>query len=304
MRNILIVWLTCWSLVLCAQAPPGMSYQAVIRDAGGELVTERPVGVRLSILQGGVEGAAVYTETHRPDANANGLVSLVIGQGDPVHGDLAGINWADGPYFLKTETDPGGGSDYSISGTTQLLSVPYALHATTAERLAPAQAGSRYIGELYGGGIVFHIWRGPDGEEHGLIASLNNLSTGHMWSNVQYTLIGPDAQSIWDGAANTQAIIAQDGHTTSAAQLCTDYTGGGLTDWYLPAIDELILLYNQRYDINRNLAETPGADLVEYWYWTSTENAFNDARHFYFYLGSTNSSFKYKESFVRAVRRF
>ena len=116
-----------------AQSPEKMSYQAVIRDASDNLITDTQIGMQISILQGSASGTAVYVETQVPTTNANGLVSLEIGAGTVESGDFATIDWANGPYFIKTETDPTGGTSYSITGTSQLLSVPFALHAKTAE---------------------------------------------------------------------------------------------------------------------------------------------------------------------------
>ena len=121
------------------QSPEKMSYQAVIRNTNGELVKNTTIGIQVSILQGGVSGTVVYAETQKPVTNANGLVTLVIGDGNVVSGNLGSINWGNGPYFIKTETDPSGGSNYTITGTSQLLSVPFALHATTAESLTNPQ---------------------------------------------------------------------------------------------------------------------------------------------------------------------
>jgi len=114
---------------LFAQAPQMMSYQAVIRNASNALITNTTVGMRLSILQGSEFGASVYVETQTPITNANGLVSLEIGNGTVILGTFSNIDWSNGPYFVKTETDPTGGSTYSIIGTNQLMSVPYALYA-------------------------------------------------------------------------------------------------------------------------------------------------------------------------------
>jgi hypothetical protein len=118
------------------QSPARMSYQAVIRNSSNNLVTASPVGMRISILQGSASGPAEYVETQLPTSNANGLVTVEIGGGTLVSGDFTNINWSNGPYFIKTETDPTGGSTYTITGTSQLLSVPYAFYAKTAETAA------------------------------------------------------------------------------------------------------------------------------------------------------------------------
>ncbi|AWI25929.1 hypothetical protein HYN49_08465 [Flavobacterium pallidum] len=120
------------SATLFAQAPQKMSYQSVIRNASGDLITETPISVRISIVKNDPAGIAVYVETHATTTNENGLASLEIGAGTPVTGTFSGINWGGGNYFIKTETDPEGGSNYSIVGTSQLLSVPYALYSGTS----------------------------------------------------------------------------------------------------------------------------------------------------------------------------
>jgi hypothetical protein len=120
-----------------AQSPQLMSYQAVVRNSSNALVTNQAVGMRISILQGSATGTAVYVETQTPTTNANGLASLQIGGGTAVTGTFSAINWAAGPYYIKTETDPTGGSNYTITGTNQMLSVPYALYAASAGNLIP-----------------------------------------------------------------------------------------------------------------------------------------------------------------------
>lgn len=112
-----------------AQAPNKMSYQAIIRNSSNVLVTNSAVGMRISILQTSPSGTAVYVETQTPTTNTNGLVSIEIGGGTILSGNFSTIDWANGPYFIKTETDPTGGTSYTIAGTSELLSVPYALYS-------------------------------------------------------------------------------------------------------------------------------------------------------------------------------
>ena len=119
------------SLSTYAQSPEKMSYQAVVRDANNTLVSNQTVGMQISILQSTISGTVVYTETHSVDTNINGLVSLEIGNGNSSD-NFSEIDWSAGPYFIKTETDPTGGSSYTITGTSQLMSVPFALYATTS----------------------------------------------------------------------------------------------------------------------------------------------------------------------------
>ena len=117
---------------LYAQAPQKMTYQAVVRNTSDVLITNTTVGMQMSILQSSPAGIAVYIETQAPTTNINGLATIEIGAGTVVAGNFANIDWSAGPYYLKTEIDPNGGAVYSISGTTQLLSVPYALYAESA----------------------------------------------------------------------------------------------------------------------------------------------------------------------------
>ncbi len=131
LNSILIVLFLATSVF--AQSPEKMSYQAVIRNSSNQLVTSHVVGMKISILQGSINGTPVYVETQTPTTNANGLATIEIGSGTVLSGVFSTINWSNGLYFIKTETDPTGSTSYSITGTSQLLSVPYALYAKTAD---------------------------------------------------------------------------------------------------------------------------------------------------------------------------
>jgi hypothetical protein len=536
-----------------AQSPDKMSYQAVIRNAAGNLVTSSDVGVKISILKTSEIGTPVFSETHTATTNANGLISIEIGGGSNISGSIAGIDWSDGPYFIQVETDPDGGIAYSITVTSQLLTVPYALHAKTAETVETysetdpdfndwdksngisitesqisdlshfsnldetdplysasvassitssdtfnwnnpatvvesdpyytawdkstgisitesqisdldhftnsdetdpvytawnkssgisitesqisnldhftnsdetdqvfgasiasgitgtdttywnnkldsytetdpiyaawnkssgisitesqisdlnhftnsdetdqvfgasiasgitgtdttywnnkldsytetdpvygisvassintadtanwnAAASKHYIGELFGGGIIFYVY---DNGQHGLIASLADLDggTGWVWSDVTLDAGGAEA-TYFDGVANTATIIAQTGHTTSAAQLCDTYSNDGFTDWYLPSNCELILLAKTALTLYTVLAADgdPGtyglkiSNIPPYGnYWSSTGLGTNQAKMFDLrdnVILNNDKSFMHR---VRAIRAF
>lgn len=330
---------------LWAQSPEKMSYQAVVRDGSNNLVTSSAVGMQISILQGSPSGTAVYVETQTPTTNANGLVSIEIGAGTVVSGDFTTINWANGPYFIKTETDPTGGTNYTITGTSQLLSVPYALHAKTAETItgtitetdpifgasvasgitgtdttnwnnkqdqlvagtnitivgntiSATGGGSTnnfYLGQDTLGGIVFYIYIGSDGNQHGLIVNKNESTA--QWQSSSTTT---NATRSWDGVYNTGLMTA-----SPAANYVNGLTDGGFTDWYLPSIDELSLLWHNCFHANKGLNDV-GATLLSNtaYYWSSTEVNAPGAFAFRFSLGIAVNGNKADTYSVRAVRAF
>ncbi|MBM3917768.1 MAG: DUF1566 domain-containing protein [Sphingomonadales bacterium] len=298
-----------------------MSYQAVIRDNSNVLVVNSAVGMQISILQGSVNGAVVYVETQTPTSNTNGLVSIEIGAGTVVSGTFAAIDWVNGPFFIQTETDPTGGANYSIIGTSQLLSVPYALYAKTSGSSIPGPQGpagpagsgggfTHYIGEKFGGGVVFHVWKDSVGVEHGLVVATTELPQ-QVWSNVDFFNTGGTAWSDWDGLNNSNGIVAQQGHTNSAAKACLDFISGGQSDWYLPSIDELKLLCSNGFNVNQSLASIQGASQLGVGgsgqYWSSTENSFGSTAARIFLLGQFSTGFSTKDvatNYVRAIRKF
>ena len=420
-----------------AQSPEKMSYQAVVRDAGNALVATQAVGMQISILQGGATGTAVYVETQTPTTNANGLVSLEIGTGTLVSGDFTTIDWANDTYFIKTETDPTGGISYTITGTSQLMSVPYALHSKTAESITgtvsytetdpvfgasiangitatdttnwnnhtvdtdtqldstgvaglgyvagahtvdadtqldesavdgfvsnkgystgahtidtdtqldstgvsglgyvagahtidtdtqldesavddfvanngyssgahtdstaianmgftagsgSSSADNFYLGQDTLGGIVYYIYKDATGTQHGLI--VNKTESTAVWQ-ASGTLT--NANRTEDGAYNTSLM------TNSAA---ANYVTGLGTGWYLPSIDELGLLYYNRFTTNKALRAGGFTLLNTAGYWSSTEYLTTYAFSFGFFNGDADGSFKDSTLSVRAVRAF
>jgi hypothetical protein len=187
-------------------------------------------------------------------------------------------------------------------GTQQMMSVPYAFYAGKS-----ADGFRHWVGEAFGGGVVFYVYKDVLGDEHGLICSLTDLSTDAPWG-----LYGTDVQnceSSWDGAANTAAIIAAGAAAGSAAQLCDAYENGGFSDWYLPAIDEINLIYNAKYSINRSLSQISNAQIIQLndfpSYWSSSENNYIHGWTFSFNYSLTYEDInKNSNNYVRAVRAF
>ena len=172
-----------------------------------------------------------------------------------------------------------------------------------------------YIGELYGGGIVISVWK-VAGVEHGLIASLKNMTKlsaptdQFIWTTSAKAAIAvpsPFASSPYDGQINTTAILAQNGNALdTAAYICDQYSYGGFSDWYLPAIWELESCYSTADIVNAILGPTDGFKFgVNVIYWSSTERDAGQA-----YYKTFNSNYSYYVSkdinkfYVRAVRRF
>ena len=120
------------SLSSFGQTPEGFKYQAVVRNASNTILTNQAVGLRMTIQQDAIGGTTVYSETFATTTSANGLVNVEIGNGTPINGTFANINWANGPYFIETAVDVTGGTTYTVMGTSQLMSVPYALYAKTS----------------------------------------------------------------------------------------------------------------------------------------------------------------------------
>ncbi|WP_343632052.1 hypothetical protein [Fluviicola sp.] len=329
---------------LFSQAPQKMSYQAVIRNASNTLVTNQNVGMRISIIQGNPGGSTVYQETQTPSSNINGLVSIEIGAGTVVSGTFSAIDWAAGPYFVKTETDPAGGTNYTITGTSQLLSVPYALHAGSANENDPVFDASvaagitaadtanwnhhtdstdiaamgyvaglvKYeVGDFAQGGVVFYV---DETGQHGLVVAKNDLPTVR-WFAGTYGKTRGDGNGIFAGAANTvivigaQVSIGDDGDPYAAAT-CNELqiTEGATTysDWYLPTPAELELLGLNYTIVDATATANGGTNLLTSPYWSSKEASNTDANAVVITPGGTSvlSINKAATFNIRAMRRF
>ncbi|MBA7516910.1 hypothetical protein ES705_08959 [subsurface metagenome] len=314
-----------------SQSPQSFNYQAVVRDANGDLITNTAVGMQISILK---DGSPVCVEEFTPTTNAFGLVTLAIGSINTT--DFAAINWSTGTFSVKIELDPNGGTSYSDMGTSQLLSVPFALNAKTSEN-----AFSGNYSDLSGKPDLSDVVREPSGVQTGDMIYYNGSawtsidkptdskfryslewdftnnkpywkqvlpsvvfngktlyihpsdnSTGIAWYNGSY--VTTNATSTTDGEVNTVIIVTSQGVGDYAAKLCADLVAYGYDDWYLPAKDELNAIYLEK-------------DLIEgfspAYYWSSTEYNNTDAWGQDFSNGSQVSYAKYPTSRCRCVRK-
>ena len=130
--SILMAVLLLPIVALAQTVPQKMNYQGVARDNDGALITNQSIGLQLSIVSGTATGPVVYRERHGAYTNDFGLFNLKIGDGDPLFGTMEGIDWGAEPHYLWTELDANGGTTYQLMGTSELVSVPYALYAETS----------------------------------------------------------------------------------------------------------------------------------------------------------------------------
>lgn len=310
---LLALSLSFLNVIQAQNAPNAFNYSAVARNVDGLPISSTTIGIQIDILKTSPTGTSQYSENHFVKTDEYGLFNLVIGAGAIQSGSIATIDWSNDNYFLKVGMDTKGGTNFLTMGTTQLLSVPYALYAKNAGSVNGVDNFKHHIGEEFGGGVVFHVWKDSQGVEHGLIVDKVDLDKGNqVWSNVDQTLIGTSAQS-WDGMINSKAIVAQAGHTNSAAALCLNSTNGGFDDWYLPSLDEFDRLYHNIPDINASLRNIKDANQLlrednggSILYSTSTEGSSNSAWIFNFNGASTGSLGFTKNIgyWVRAIRSY
>lgn len=154
------------------------------------------------------------------------------------------------------------------------------------------------------GGVIFHRYL-EGGNQNYLVVSIEDQSTSQVWSNIDNVLIGPSAQSFWDGLSNSNAITGQTSFTNGAALTCLNYSVGIITDWYLPSSQELNKLWVNYLEVSKTLSQTPGAtELQPAYYWSSTESVNGSAWSFSFLFGVADYGDKTNTNYVRAIRKF
>jgi hypothetical protein len=201
-----------------------------------------------------------------------------------------------------THTDGSWVNTDIYSGEAFLNTVDQRIFVRTGANIKEIQFQNYWVGQSFGGGVIFHTYRDSNNIEHGLIVSTTNQSTSSAYSNIDTN--GAFAASRWNGQANTNALKAQTGATSGAWKVCDDYSSGGFSDWYLPSISELQLLWNNRYNVYKNWNNI-SQDLFIDNYWSSTEYDDDMASSFNFGSGLIDvNTLKNTSLYVRAIRQF
>jgi hypothetical protein len=343
--NTLCIALLCaffWMLpntALLAQTGDKMSYQAILRDAGGQLLINQKVTLKVNIRIGQAGGTILFSEQHQPTTNENGLVSVNVGGGNPILGSLGDISWDSGAFFIETQIDPKGGNQFELTTRSPLHAVPYAFHAKSAEKLSvPFEEKDPVFAESVAAGITNAdtlAWNNKQdmlqaGEgiviENNVIQRKKDafyLGQDTLGGIVFYIYLDQNGQqkglivsksetnAAWQSlASSTNANRSWDGPYNTARMTNSPARAWLLNnfddEWYLPSIDELSLLYHHRMHVNAALHQG-GHTLLSHTaeYWSSTEANTANAHNFHFLYGSaylaTNKTNAY---LVRPIRAF
>ncbi len=183
--------------IAMAQAPQGIPYQAVARNSSGAILASTAISVRFTIRDSIATGTIKYRETFSVTTSAQGMFSVNVGQGTPITGTFSVINWGANSKFLQVELDPSGGSSYIDMGTTQMMSVPYALYAANSGGSGPWQDSA---GNIFNTNVTSRVGIGthfPRANLHvnNSDAIFTGKSWGDFWSDFSSGTVGDPAVS-------------------------------------------------------------------------------------------------------------
>jgi hypothetical protein len=327
MKKLLLI-LLCLSLLTFAQTvPQGINYQAVARDANGDVLSNDSLSVQLSVISDIANSTISWQETHPVTTNDYGLFTAIIGQGVSTSVGYSAtfnlVDWGSTAHYLKVEIDYGSG--YVDMGTTAFMSVPYSMNAANVDPTDELQnlsisgdtifisngnyviipgltpIASVQIGDYRDGGIVF--WVDTTGQ-HGLICDIQDLGTAE-WGCYGTVIVGANGTAIGTGQQNTNDILVGCNQSSGiAAEICNNSIAQGFSDWFLPSKDELSQMYQNKAIIEASAISNGGSAFATYYYWSSSEFDFYNAWEQYFSDGYQSINYKFSTYNIRAVRTF
>ena len=280
-------------------------YNTLVMSNSKILLKNTLLGIKVSIHKGSEKGEIIYAEIQQAKANVKGNLQIEIGVSYVVHGKYSNFDPTGGPYFIRLDIDPKGGTEYNINITRPFVNSAKGIQTNFKFAMGNKVIQKRYVGEIWGGGIIFHLNKDSLGNDHGLIASLHDLSKNARWGLNGIDFFGFKNASV--GKDNTKAMMTNGAEPGTAAYLCNKYSHDGFKDWYLPAIKEMIMLYEVRGLIDDILDKdksdkTKGLENKQYW--TSTGYSASTSWFFSFYNGGATNYGKNFVFNVRAIRAF
>jgi len=232
MKKILLTLLAVFALTstLLAQPPQGFNYQMVVRNSAGQLMANKTVSIRIRIMQGSETGTSVYDSTGSYLTNANGLVTMVVGENSA---DYAAINWGNGPYFIVTDVDPEGGVNYTLHTAQQILSVPYANYARVADQVSSAFTYDEQDPKFASWGFEYDsLINAPTRLSHFIndlnLSDFNNdMNLSDFNNDLNLSDFNNDLVIDWDSIANRPTNLSQFNNDLNMSDLNNDIT----IDW-------------------------------------------------------------------------
>ena len=163
MKNLsLFLMLFMFANIAFSQVPQGIPYQAAAKSSTGATLANTTISIRFTIHDSVATGTTLYQETFSPTTNTQGVFSVNAGMGTPVTGIFSTINWGTNAKFMQVEMDPAGGSSYVDMGTTQMMSVPYAMYAAKASSISSGVLSSINNIDVFDSVGTF-VWTVPSG---------------------------------------------------------------------------------------------------------------------------------------------
>jgi hypothetical protein len=267
MKKIILVFsiILTVNFTLKAQTPQGFNYQAVARNNAGVALINQSIGLQISLRQGTANGTAVYTETHTVTSNNIGLINLVVGSGTVVTGTFNTINWATGPYFIEISMDVTGGTTYSLMGTQQLMSVPYALYAANGgTQGSPGNTGATGVSGLVGAtGMMGDIGSTGDTGAMGFTGTTGDIGATGVTGSIGVTGgIGATGDMGNSGATGSTGSIGVTGATGSGSTGSTGPIGDRYATTSTTSMDIVPVSSQISFTVESGLAYSIGQDVI------------------------------------------